>query len=50
MLFSILKQSIIKKSYLSKSDIKEKIYILFTNNQLTLEQLEILLDLLEEDI
>ena len=47
MLYRILKRCIERKNYTSKEDMAEKISILFANNQLTKEQYETLMALLE---
>ena len=47
MLFNVLKRAIERGNYNSKEDMAEKISILFANNQLTNEQFEILIGLLD---
>lgn len=48
MLFKVLKRSIENGNYISKEDIAEKLSILFANNQLTNEQYQELINLLEK--
>ena len=48
MLFNVLKRAIERGNYNSKEDMAEKISILFANNQLTQEQFELLINLLDE--
>ena len=48
MLFKVLKRSIENENYISKEDMSEKLSILFANNQLTIEQYQELMNLLEK--
>ena len=48
MLYRVLKRAIDRKNYTSKEDMKEKISILYVNNQLTEAQYEELMAMLEE--
>ena len=47
MLYRVLKRCIERKNYTSKEDMKEKISILYVNNQLTEAQYEELMGMLE---
>lgn len=47
MLYRTLKRCIERQNYTSKKDISEKIGILFANDQLTQEQYEELMELLQ---
>lgn len=47
MLYRVLKRCIERENYTSKEDMKEKISILYVNNQLTKEQYETLMAMLE---
>ena len=47
MLYRVLKRAIDRKNYTSKEDMKEKISILYVNNQLTEAQYEELMGMLE---
>lgn len=47
MLYKTLKRCIERGNYISKKDISEKIAILYTNDQLTQEQYEELIDMLK---
>lgn len=47
MLFKTLKRCIERQNYVSKEDMAEKISILFANDQLTIEQYEELMGMLE---
>ena len=49
MLFKVLKRAIERKNYTSKEDMMEKVSILYANNQLTNEQYEELIELLEKE-
>ena len=48
MLFKVLRRAIERQNYTSKEDMKEKVSILYANNQLTTEQYEELIGMLEE--
>lgn len=47
MLYRVLKRCIERENYTSKEDMKEKISILYANSQLTKEQYETLMAMLE---
>ena len=49
MLYKTLKRCIERKNYVSKEDMAEKIAIIFSNNQLTEEQYNELISMLEEE-
>ena len=49
MLFKVLKRAIERKNYTTKEDMLEKVNILYANNQLTNEQYEELIKMLNEE-